>query len=367
MKIESSTPRRDGFRMPAEFEPHRGTVMIFPHRPGSWPHGAAAAQRAFCDIASLLSEREEVYMLAGPDVFERAAAMLDPAVKLLAIDSDDAWARDTAPTFLRDSRGNVRGVNWNFNAWGGSFDGLYTSWERDNALAAAFCEAAGFDYYDASPFVLEGGSICSDGEGTVITTLPCLGSPGRNPSLSKRQIEEKLREYLGAEKIIWLPHGIRGDETNEHVDNICAFISPGEVVLAWCDDRSDPQYGYSSACLEALEGERDAAGRKIRVHKLPIPDFPVLVRPDEIEGYDFEEGEDRREAGERLAASYVNFYFANGALLLPRFGGENAGADVRAAEIMSALCPGREIIALPSRDIILGGGNIHCITQQIPK
>ena len=155
-------------------------------------------------------------------------------------------------------------------------------------------------------------------------------SPGRNPSLTKEQIEDRLKEYLGAKKVLWLPSGIYNDETNEHVDNVCAFIRPGEVVLAWTDDESDPQFAMSKADLDYLESVTDAKGRKITVHKLYIPDKPVLIGEKDLAGYEFEEGEDQRELGERLAASYVNFYFVNGAALVPQFGDGNKESDKRA-------------------------------------
>jgi len=150
------------------------------------------------------------------------------------------------------------------------------------------------------------------------------------------------------------------------VDNVAAFIRPGEVVLAWTDNREDPQYELSAQDLAYLEGETDAKGRKIRVHKLPIPDVPVCCTARDIDNYVFEPGEDTREAGERLAASYVNFYFANRIALVPQFGGENAESDARAVGILAELCPERKIVPIAARDILLGGGNIHCITQQVP-
>lgn len=200
-----------------------------------------------------------------------------------------------------------------------------------------------------------------------MVTESCLLSAGRNPSLSKGEIEERLKWYLGAKKVLWLPRGIYMDETNEHVDNVCAFLRPGEVVLAWTDDEKDPQYRLSKACLAYLEGEQDAVGRSLVVHKLPIPEVPVCITEEEVRGYGFAEGEDEREVGERLAASYVNFYFSNGAVVMPVFGGENEMSDRRAVEIMERLNPEREVIPIPARDILVGGGNIHCITQQIPK
>lgn len=364
-----TTPEADGYRMPGEFESHRGCIMIWPARPGSWPAGAKAARRAFKNVIKAITESELVFVAAGADCLKDAEKTLEDIdnVTVFEAETDDAWARDVAPTFVRNKdTGKVRGINWCFNAWGGTYNGLYPSWERDNAFAKKTAEVLQYELYEAEPFVLEGGAIHSDGEGTVLVTESCLLSPGRNPELTKMQIEEKLCAYLGAQKVIWLPRGIYNDETDEHVDNVCAFVRPGEVVLAWTDKEEDPQYELSLACLKVLEQETDAMGRSLIVHKLLIPDTPVCVTEEDLQGYLFEEGEDEREAGERLAASYVNFYFSNGAVILPAFGGENKASDERAAALMRKLCPERKVIAVPARDILLGGGNIHCITQQLP-
>ena len=368
--VLNSSPKAQGFRMPGEFEPHRGTIMIWPERPGSWPYEARAARRAFKEIIQIIAETEEVFVAAGEKGYESAVKELSGLnrVHVFKEETDDAWARDVAPTFVKnDASGEVRAVNWTFNAWGGTYNGLYASWEKDNAFAIRFAEKEKYKIYDAAPFVLEGGSIHSDGEGTVLVTAECLLSPGRNPELTKEEIEAKLKEYLGAEKIIWLPNGIYNDETDGHVDNICAFVRPGEVVLAWTEDVNDPQYALSKEDYDVLQSETDARGRKIQVHKLPIPEKHVFIKEEDLAGYEFEEGEDEREAGERLAASYVNFYFSNGAVILPAFGGENTESDNEAREIMAKICPERKIVQIPARDILLGGGNIHCITQQIPN
>lgn len=363
-------PKADGFYMPGEFEPHRGTIMVWPERPGSWPYGAKAARKAFADIIKTIAEGEEVYVAVSNKSYESAHEALGGIenVRIFMAETDDAWARDTAPTFVRSGiTGKVRAVNWSFNAWGGTYNGLYASWKKDDDFAFSFALKYGYDIYDASPFVLEGGSIHSDGDGTLIVTSECLLSPGRNPSLDREEIEQKLKCYLGAEKVIWLPNGIFNDETDGHVDNICAFIKPGEVVLAWTDDRNDPQFALSKADLEVLEKETDAKGRSFKVHKLPIPKNHVFVEEEDLKGYEFEEGEDEREAGERLAASYVNFYFSNKAVIVPAFGRENEESDREAADILGRLCPDRRVVQIPARDILLGGGNIHCITQQIPR
>lgn len=350
--------------MPAEYEPHDGCLMIWPERPGSWAHGAAKAREAFAQIANKIAESENVYMLVSLDGFASAEKLLSSSVTLVVMDTDDAWARDTGPTFVIDAHGNRRGIDWQFNAWGGAYDGLYAEWDNDQEVAVNFCSLLEDDYYHARHFVLEGGSIHSDGEGTVLVTEACLLSRGRNPEMSRSEIEATLKNYLGAEKIIWLPRGIFNDETNEHVDNICAFVGPAEVVLAWTDDLSDPQHELSTASYRVLSESRDAKGRPFTVHKLPIPKIPVCVTEDDFAGLDFAPGEDCREIGERLAASYANFYIANKSVLVPQFGDAH---DALALEILGNCFPQREIVPVYARDILTGGGNIHCITQQIPK
>ena len=361
MRILHSIPKEDGFYMPAEFSEHYGCIMIFPHRRDSWQNGAYAARKAFAEVIGIISKTENVTVCARNDDYDSARFMLPENVRVVEMESDDSWARDVAPTFVTDGN-EIRGIDWGFNAWGGLVDGLYFPWDKDNKMARKLCDLLNIASYNKRDFILEGGSVHSDGEGTVLTTEACLLSRGRNPELSKQEIEERLKENLGAEKVIWLPCGIYNDETNEHVDNICAFTSPGEVVLAWTDDKDDPQYKMSKRCLEALESAADAKGRKIKVHKLPLPK-PVTITAEECGGLDDMNGEPTRTPGERLAASYVNFYISNGHVVVPQFGDEN---DKKALEILQKLFPTREAAGVYARDILIGGGNIHCITQQIP-
>ena len=373
MKLENNSPKRDGFYMPAEFAPQRGCILIWPERPGSWPYGAIEARKTFTELILNLAKGEEVFVLTNPDVLEQAKQQISETadvwdmtterIHVLEIANNDAWARDTAPTFVTNGS-EVRGISWTFNAWGGEVDGLYADWEKDDALAKEFCDQTGYDWYDEAPFVLEGGSIHSDGEGTVLVTEACLLSGGRNPSMTKEQITDKLKDTLGAEKVIWLPNGIYNDETNEHVDNVCAFTAPGEVVLAWTEEREDPQYQMSLEDLQVLESETDAKGRTFTVRKILVPKEHVCINEYELEGLDAEEGEDERECGERLAASYVNFYIGNKCVLVPQFGDVN---DAPAIATLKECFPDREIVPIQARSLIVGGGNIHCVTQQIPS
>lgn len=361
MRVINSTPKADGYRMPAEWEQHYGCIMIFPERSDSWQYGAYAARKAFVKVASVIAESEKVTVCASDKQYENARRMLPPNIRIVEMSSNDSWARDYAPTFVTNGN-DIRGINWGFNAWGGLVDGLYFPWDKDNRMARKLCDLYDKDMYDFGHFILEGGSIHVDGEGTCITTEACLLSEGRNPNLSKTEIENYLREALNVEKIIWLKNGIYNDETNEHVDNICTFVKPAEVVLAWTDDKNDPQYEMSYSCLEILEHETDAKGRKITVHKLKCPS-PVTITAEECEGLDTMDFEPTRTPGERLAASYVNFYIANGAIVMPFFGDP---ADEPARELLQSLFPERKVIPIAARDILIGGGNIHCITQQIP-
>ncbi len=362
MRILHGTPAADGFYMPAEFAPHEGCLMIWPERPDSWQYGAYAARRAFLRVIEAISESEKMTVLCSEKQYDNARAQLPERVRLVVMETAAAWARYIGPTFVIQCRGERRGIDWGFNAWGGAADGLYPSWEKDNRAARKICDLMENDCYDKRDFICEGGSIHVDGEGTALVTEACLLSEGRNPALTKAEIERTLCGYLGVSTVIWLPRGIYQDETNEHVDNVCAFTAPGEVVLAWTEDKADPQYALSKASLDALEAARDAKGRRIRVHKLPLP-APVTVTAEECAGLDLCDGQPTRVPGERLAASYVNFYIANRAVVMPAFGDP---MDGRAREIVQALFPERKVLAVPARDILIGGGNIHCITQQIP-
>ena len=363
MKILKTIPKEDGFHMPGEYEPHEGCIIIWPERADSWQYGAVAARKAFVKVASAIAMSEKVTVCASEAQYDTAREMLPEHIRVVEMSSNDSWARDYMPTFVINSKGQRRGIDWGFNAWGGLEDGLYFPWDKDNKMARKFCDMMDTDIYDARDFILEGGSIHTDGEGTVLVTENCLLSRGRNPHMTKEEIENKLKSYLGADKVIWLKYGIYNDETNEHVDNICAYVKPGHVVLAWTDNKDDPQYAMSKSCLDILEGETDARGRKITVHKLPLPS-PVYITEEERDGLLHMDMEPTRQENERLAASYVNFYISNGAVVMPGFGDEN---DEKAKKILEELFPDRQVIQIYARDILIGGGNIHCITQQIPK
>ncbi|MDX6595286.1 MAG: agmatine deiminase, partial [Solirubrobacterales bacterium] len=300
---------------------------------------------------------EPVTMAASAAQIEHCRAALSAAISVVEIATDDAWIRDTGPTFVVDGAGRRRGVDWHFNAWGG----IYSPWDQDERVAAEVLRVEGADRYRA-PLVLEGGSIHVDGEGTVLTTEECLLNPNRNPELSRDQVERALRDYLGAEKVVWLERGVYEDETDGHVDNLACFARPGVVLLTWAEDESDPQHAISHDALKRLEASTDTRGRPFEVIKLPSPG-PLLTAAEEAAGVEPREGTLPRRAGDRLAASYANFYLGNSRVVMPLLDERH---DEEAAEILGRCFPEREVVGVPSREILLGGGNIHCITQQVP-
>jgi agmatine deiminase len=336
--------------------------MLWPERPDNWRDRAAPAQRAFVAVASAIAKSEPVTMGVSAAQFEAARAMLPAGVRVVEISSNDAWMRDVGPTFLVDRYRRVRGVDWMFNAWGGKAGGVYADWSLDDQVAAKVLEIESKPRYRA-PFVLEGGAIHVDGQGTLLTTEECLLNPNRNPTLRRPKIESLLQRYLGVRKIIWLGRGVFNDETDGHVDNLCCFVRPGEVVLTWCEDPDDPQYDISRAAYEVLARSRDARGRRIRIHKLLQPG-PLYMTEEEAAGIELSEDCKPRRCGDRLAGSYVNFYLANRQVVMPLL---DARTDRAAKAALAKLFPRRKVVGVPAREILLGGGNIHCITQQQPS
>ncbi|MCG9781683.1 agmatine deiminase [Vibrio brasiliensis] len=355
-----TTPAQDGFYFPAEFQPVSQVWLAWPERRDNWRDYALPAQLTFARIANAISEVTKVCVAVSSKQFDHARDLLQPEVRLVEIPYNDAWMRDIGPTVLVNESGERRGISWQFNAWGGEYNGLYDNWQQDDLVASSVCDIIGIDHYSA-PFVLEGGSIHTDGEGTLYTTEECLLSPGRNPLLTKQQIEEQLKQYLSIEKVIWLPKGLFNDETDGHVDNLMHVIAPGKVVLSWTDDPSDPQYQLSREAEKVLSSQTDAKGREIEIVRLPLPG-PLHYSESEAQGIEVSSGMSRA-AGERLSASYANFLIVNGYVFLPLL---DDRTDAEAISVLQSAMPEHQIIGIPTREVLLGGGNIHCITQQIP-
>jgi agmatine deiminase len=337
--VTGVTPVERGFAMPAEWARHERCWMAWPCRTALWGARLDAARAAFAEIARTIARFEPVTMIARPADAASAKAQLGDSVALLALPLDDSWARDIGPTFVANAAGERAGIAWRFNAWGGK----YADYADDARLAGRLLDHLGLPRLDA-PLVLEGGAIHVDGEGTALVTEQCLLNPNRNPGLTRAAIERHLRDWLGVRAVIWLGQGLVDDETDGHIDNLACFIRPG-VVMALCE--TDPQDANFAALADnnaRLRAAKDARGRTLEV---------ILVH----------EPAPRVIDGRRLALSYINFYRANGAVIVPRF---DDPRDQAAEQALARALPDLAIATVAASDIVFGGGGIHCITQQQP-
>jgi len=337
------------FRMPAEWEAHRGTWLSWPHKEASWPGGFEPIPGIFAQIVGHLVPQEEVHINVGDAGLEasardvlRSAGISVTRVFFHRHPTDDAWCRDHGPIFVeRREGGRAEPVilDWGYNAWGGK----YPPYDQDDVVPTRI--AAELKLPVVAPgMVLEGGSIDVNGAGTLLTTEQCLLNPNRNPELTRADIEGALRDFLGARHILWLGQGIEGDDTDGHIDDLSRFVDPVTVVTAVEDDPRDANYEPLRANLERLRRMTDQDGGPLRVVALPMP--PPLFRD-----------------GQRLPASYANFYIGNGAVLLPGF---DPGRDERARAVLQGLFPTRPVAVINCADLVWGLGAIHCVTQQWP-
>jgi agmatine deiminase len=360
-RLLTRTPRADGYWMPGEFERHSHTWMLWPERLDNWRDGALPGQRAFAAVAAAIAQFEPVAVGVSAAQYLFARAALDPRVRVLEISSNDAWMRDVGPTYVVNKAGRRRAVDWQFNAWGGLNGGLYFPWDADDLVAQKVAAVDAADRYRA-PLIMEGGAIHTDGQGTLLVTEQCLLNPNRNPQLTRALIEELLKAYTGANTVIWLGDGVINDETDGHIDNLACFARPGEVCLTYPANRRDAQWRVSNDAWERLHEARDSRGRRLVVHKLPSPG-PLKMTAAEAAGVQHRQDAKARHANERLAASYANFYIANGGIVVPLL---DRRTDAAAVARLKKIFPERKVVGVPGREILLGGGNIHCITQQVP-
>jgi len=342
------TPREAGLRWPAEWEPHAATWLSWPHNRETWPGRLAAAEAAFVAMVSALHSREQVCVGARDAAHaehiagQLRAAGVERGCEIHLVPSDDAWVRDHGPIFLAGGSQPAL-VDFGFDAWGRK----YVPWDQDDAVPRRIAALRGARCFRAD-FVLEGGSVDGDGDGTAVTTESCLLNGNRlrpgEPPRSPEQMERRLHDWLGVEHVLWLGQGIAGDDTDGHVDDVARFVAPGLVVAAHEPDPADLNHAPLAANLARLHGMCDARGRRLDVLPLPMP-APVVVH------------------GVRCPASYANFYLANGVVLVPVF---DVPQDATAVSILREALPGREVAAIPARDLVQGLGAVHCLTQQEP-
>jgi agmatine deiminase len=327
------------FRKPAEFERHERTWMIWPHREDLYEEQLAPMQREYLKIVEAISQFEPVNVVAHPDHAETARRRLGNLAEVVAIPVDDFWTRDCGPSFLRNPEGQLAGVDWRFNAWGGK----HSPWVEDNLLASRILERENVEVR-SSWLTTEGGSFALDGEGTLIITETSVLNPNRNPGVNKALAESELKAMLGVKKVVWLPGDPMDKETDGHVDGMCAFVRPGVVLFESNPDQRDPHSRILRANLACLREQTDAKGRA----------FEIIPLQEAIEA---------EVTSNIFCRSYINFYIANGGVIVPGYG---VSGDAKALATLTAAFPDRKIVMVQVNAIAAMGGAIHCITQEQP-
>lgn len=348
-EFRERSPVQAGYRWPAEWEPHTATWLTWPHNPATWPDRLEHAEREYAEFVRVLAEFEPVRILVPRDVVRRRAQDLLTSRKadlaeitFVPLASNDSWIRDYGPVFLtRPEEPRLAAVSWRYNAWGGK----YPPWEDDDRVADSIARWCGCPSWQGG-IVLEGGAIEGNGQGTVLTTESCLLNPNRNPQLTRGEVESRLADFLAARRVCWLSgEGVLGDDTDGHIDQLARFVGPATVVAAASDDPADPQHRPLAENIARLQAARTADGQPLEVVRLPMPS-------------------DHYCQGQRLPASYCNFYIANGAVLVPQF---DDPADSRAVELLADLFPKRRVLGVAARELVWGLGAFHCLTQQQPR
>jgi agmatine deiminase len=351
------TPQQLGYRMPAEWDRHEATWLAWPHNPDDWPGKFQAIPWVYAEIVRLLSAHERVHILVNEvKAEERARSILDRAgvaldqVSFHEWPTNRVWTRDSGPIFVRNGAGRVALTNWHFNAWA-----KYPDWQLDDQVPERVAELLNTPAWEPSVelksggtrgLVLEGGSIDTNGQGILLTTEECQLSKvqERNPGVDRARLERAFHDYLGMDQVIWLNRGIAGDDTHGHVDDISRFVGPDTIVTAVEPNTRDANHETLADNLQRLKAARTLNGKQFTLVELPLP-RPVVFR------------------GQRLPASYANFYIANGLVLVPTFNDPN---DRVALGILAEVFPDREVIGIHSVDLVWGLGTLHCMTQQQP-
>lgn len=338
--------------MKSDFSVHEGTFLLYPFRSDVWRKNAAPIAASVMSLCKLLAEFEPVTLGVQSDVNIDDIKKCCGKTKVHTMSYNDIWIRDSGAV---PSGGSL--VKFGFNAWGGD-EGLYGDWKCDETVPMQMSELLGIQLRNSS-LTLEGGNLLTNGNGTLISIKSTIYNDNRNPGFAPETIEEQLKQALDLEKIIWIEQGLKFDETGGHIDNLCAFADEKTIMLSWTDDPLNPQYDIVHKAFRTLETERGAKGEKFNIIKIPLPETFERTE-DDCEGLEFIPGSKERLIGEIIQPSYINFIFANGIVVVPSF---DDPADSVVRNIFSEIFPDRKIIMFPAREIMLGGGGLHCITK----
>lgn len=338
-----------------EFGHHHGTIAMYPFRSDIWRSDAKYMREYVISLVRRISGFEHVYFVCRNEDVPELERLELCNVSIVPLEYDDIWARDIGPTFVSEC-GETKCICWGFNAWGGIDEGSYFPWDKDAAFAGEFANYMHLKV-ERADLILEGGAILSDGEGTLFTTKSVLLNKNRNPGKTLDEVDTYLRNKLSLKNIVWLDEGLAADETDGHIDNIMSIIRPHEICIAWTDDRNNPNYERVRNIYRQLK-----AAYTCTIHKIPLPPMQYMSLA-ESSGLEKNVDALERNEGDILPASYLNFYYVNGGIILPSFGCEE---DLVVLDLFRTFFPEREIVQIPCREPLLGGGGIHCILHEIP-
>ena len=347
--------------LPSEFSSHEGTIAMLPYRTDIWRDNAMHAQRLVLEIVDIISRHEKVYLCVYKEKIAIDLPQFNANVVVIDVPYDDIWARDISPLFLIANE-QLTGANFQFNAWGGKEEGSYYPWDNDANFADNICDFLSVDSL-LIDFVVEGGALAHNGVKLIITTESVLLNKNRNPFATKKDFEVVFHDYFGIEKVIWLNRGFFFDETDGHVDVFLNFIDEHNLFLAWTDDRNNPQYNVLHEAYLKLSNETAVDGKPLNVHKLLMPS-PMEISECEAAGIVQHQNAIKRTPAMKLYPTYNNAYIFNDGVLVPTF---NCPEDDCAVNLYRKHFPGRTIFPLYSKEILIGGGNYHCILHEIPR
>lgn len=361
--IEKECNDLKGYSLCFEGNKHLATIIELPYREDTWKEEAKPALEEFLLVAQSIAKYEKVIVVIDPKIpYDVVEKFQFTNTFILRENYNDSWARDNTPIFMKNKEDNLVGLDFKFNSWGGEYNGLYSDYEFDDALSRNILLDLRIPRHGKKDFVLEGGNILYDGHGTLFTSKECQVSKGRNPLMNIKKIEEYLKEAFNVENIVFVPYGLYADETSGHIDNIISLLDENTIALSFYKEDDDPQYLRSKEDYIFLKNIVDVNNKKYNIILLPCP-RPLYMSKEDENSLITLDGINRKE-GRRLAASYCNLYQGEKFVLVPQFSTQE---DEEALAILKNFYSGKkEVIPIKSRNILLGGGNIHCITKEIP-
>ncbi len=357
-----STPKKDGFSLLSNFDHGDCVYYLWPERSDVWLNGGKDAQDVVTGVLNQIIKYDKV-IIGVNDIkkFKEQNFNINKNIQIEQISYNDAWIRDTGPTIISNEKRQFRAVNFGFNGYGGKLEGLYFPFDLDLKLAERLCEKHNVSFYPVPNFILEGGSICSNGKGTVIAIEKCVLNPNRNPKFSKKQAENIFADYFGTKKVIWIEEGLKFDETGGHIDNVCSFINENTVAVACESNKKDAQYDILHKIYKKLNSETTYDGKPLKIVKIHQPHCAPITKTEASQIVSNKDVKTRLE-GDEVVGSYINAFISDKYIVVPQFGSK---VDDEAVETYKKLFTNKKIIKFNARPLVISGGGIHCVLKKL--